>query len=248
MKYILCEDKKSGAYFFQTIVNILDVNSECVIISSEGNKGYFKDLKNLFFEERIKSGDSLLLSFDLTATTSAFDADEIIDWAIVHCNNLNVELRCTKYYCFEELFLSYKELLDLCKEYARVNKILNTYFPVLEYVYNCINTSNEYYDRTNDIIQRFINSVKDAGVNKEHFCAALLLNTSRLLKGGWTIDKGTIGDCWLKEQSDVKVGNKKYFCDNCVSALKGLSARDKLNYLEKNSMCNLHRPFSDFFL
>lgn len=243
MHYIICEDEGSGYQFFDCISKIC--NTPCKLVSSRGNQNF--SMKLLEVAEELNNGDKLLLAFDNIGVVKGFNPKDIIIKAVEICRIKNVNLWITMYYCFEEVFLSYSELHRLCKYFAPTDNKLSQYEQVLDFVRTSIMNNEDYYDKFNPLVSNFINDIKRAGENREHFCDALLANVSRLIKGKLSINKGSLGACWLSNCNDLKFKNKDFICHCCNYCMKDKSSVDKLLNLESNSASVLYRPFSDFF-
>lgn len=245
MHYILCEDEKSGKIFFENISSIFK-NVSCDIRSTKGNTNYNNYLNSIL--KMLKRGDSLLLAFDNIGSKKGFNPSEIILKAKTACLGVGAKLWVTKYYCFEELYLSYTEFINMCEHFSKNSKRLEELLPTLKYVNSCILEQKEYFDRNNPLVDCVIKMFDKAGGNKENFCSTLLENSTRELKGIVTIKKNSFGICWLHSCSDLRFKNKDYICNNlCIFAMKNSDGLSKLFDLENNSMCTLYTPFSVFF-
>lgn len=245
MYHIICEDKGSGFQFFKYIADIYSNNSYN-IVSSDGNQNFLDKLSEV--ADILKSGDRLLLAFDNIGVMNKFNPKEIVSKAHKICSKKKVGLWHTKYYCFEEVYLSYSEFFRLCQYHSNDKSELKQYISVLDFVRKSIMSQEDYYDKDNPLINDFIAHIKRAGENREHFCDALLENTSRWVRGNVTICKGSFGECWLRSCDDAKVKNKEYTCNNlCNFCMRRNRADEKLSHLENNSLSVLYLPYSDFF-
>lgn len=247
MRYILCEDTGSGFKFFESVRDAYGFDdSTCKVISSNGNQQYQDCMTALL--GTLNSGDKLLLAFDNIGIVDNFNPKTIVALATNKCKQLGVDLWYTSFYCFEELFLSYKELKHLCSSIKGKDAELQTMLVALSHVNTCIFSSTEYYDRETSCISDVIKIAPKAGKNKEHFCSELLRRLTARLRaekmGVFYISKSVLGKCWLDSCTSIRLGTR---CSDCISNLKDKDAKDKVLYMECNSCTRLHNSFSVFF-
>lgn len=233
MRYILSEDEGAGLNFYKCLSAILGV---CDVRSSFGNQN-FQDVMLKLFTDTLSSGDSLLLAFDNIVPVAKFNPRDIVRQALQLGNEKGITVRYTLYYCFEEVYLSYSELLYLCRYYNFRD------LDLLQAVHDAIMCKKNYYDRTNLMISDFISRYKGAGKGREKFCKYLLAAATQSIKHGYfKQDSGNFGACWLNPCKHQYAG----LCDKCQHRIKA-GGRVKLEHLETHSMSVLYCPFSDFF-
>lgn len=199
-------------------------------------------------------GDSLFVAFDnigistrinsKTGVKVGFDSGDFIRNTTQKCRLCNVNFYCTTYYCFEELYLSYTELLNLCIRDCKIADLCKA----LSYVQNHIKAGTEYFDRNNQNVQYIANLRADALYNKEHFADALLYQVTYNIKHGkFTISKERKKNCFLKcridscdnlRVTDKVLSNSTFMCDHCKFNMANNTDIDKLLDLEKKSLLN----------
>lgn len=195
---------------------------------------------------KLKPGDELLVVFDYIGNTKNFIPGDFIKNTIKKCSKFGASFSFTNYYCFEEIYLSYSELNRLYKNRDGKKFIADA----MDFVKTCIENKKDYFDKTNDNIQKFIvDYEKDSGLNREHFANALLTAATQALNGRFKIIKSgdcfhNQGACWLMDCGEVqkKMSNEhevQNICGNkCGYTCKGRCTEDKLLDLSENS--NLH--------
>ena len=104
MIFILCEDEGAGFQIYRDICEQFLKDKSYELISSYGNRGLEKEFRKL--KSKIHPNDKLLLAFDNVDLTSEFDPNQFLLRVKKFCDKNNVELFYTKYYCFEEIYLS----------------------------------------------------------------------------------------------------------------------------------------------
>lgn len=242
MKYILCEDSGSGLIFFQQLSKYFS-KEDCKVLTSSGNSTYLDSLESLIND--LSEYDTLILAFDSVEITDNFNPRNIINTAKYYCDLINVKLYYTCYYCFEELFLSYKFLKDMfiSGSYNKDDKDL--WYDILNYIYTSIQSGDDYYDSSNDFVKYVKQSTDKARKTKEKFTKAVLTHVSGSIFGDFKITDGHFGNCWLTCCSDVNIRNKQYRCSKCNSNFKCANSMEKLLELEKHSMSAKVIPFSN---
>lgn len=180
--------------------------------------------------DKSNPGDYLFIAFDNVDSTDMFCVADFLNGLRIVCDERDVKLIYTKYYCFEELYLGYDGLLNLCHNSTQDAILLDT----LTHVYSCIREDRNYYDVTENRIQYVFSFSKNAKINREHFANALLTKITRELKGYFTICKRekSFGACWYMDCKNLQQNkNDKhilYFCDSCKYDCKNSEAHNKL--------------------
>lgn len=242
MLYIVTEDSNSARTFWSKAAETYRKAGTYTLVpllSGGGNTTLKGQITNVF--KVIKPGDSLFVVFDNIDKVHNFDKHDLIKMTSKRCINKNIKFTYTTYYCFEEIYLSYRSLLPMVND---------KYNEVLKFVADCINSGKEYFDKLNpdSRILDFLDSIKHPFVNKEHFADDLLTFATQTTKGsGWfRIHKSanafdTSGRCWLygcEEVSD-RLGQQERanVCDNkCKFDCKNCNTKDKLEHLNNNSL------------
>jgi hypothetical protein len=221
-----------------------------------GNDSLYDQVSNVLSIATVN--DTLIILFDNVGaskpefensdnTGSGFDTFRFFKFVRSTCKNNLKDVYTTTYYCFEELLLSYKGLAELYNIDGKTSNLID----VLNYVRNSILNNQEYYYRDNRLISEVISKYKRAGVNREHFCDALLSQITRDIKHGLfrteKTHKNGLGIC-LVESCEICRKSKKmkgdYTCNNCKYSMKDSTAEEKLMDISNNSLVkNCEIPF-----
>ena len=142
------------------------------------------------------------------------------------------------YYCFEELFLSYDELVRLCVKSKSKD--------IIQYVHKCINNAEDYY-MTESVIN-YMDKHKECISNREHLLEYLLIEAGQSISGYFKILKRgkslyNKGECWIQNCADIQkesmtphqvenVCMKKcnYCCKNGITQEKLIDLNDRSLY------------------
>ena len=155
------------------------------------------------------------------------------------------EFVATSYWCFEDLYLSYDEVLAM---YLKNPVAENVVSAALQYVHDNLQNGTDYFDTSREI-QNFIDLHNSAGKNREHFANELLMEVTRALKGNghFAITKSVgafrkSAECWLRDCSDIKEKMAQQqvinICDKkCEYCCKDKGTVDKLIDLDTRSIC-----------
>lgn len=263
MRYILCEDSGSGRQFYECIKRILDAK-DVVIRSSYGNRNYSVVLEELYDE--LQRGDKLLLAFDNVESGEKFVPVEIVRDATYTCEQIGAELWLARYYCFEEIFLSCDELINMCRKVSK-NRVIHRLLPALVLVQNAIINGEEYYGTEHPDILKAMQVLDGSDKNKESFCALLLQSITHELSCRFEINKGHLGQCWLCDCCLVELGkhkiegrcqyctkpyrkkSKNYMCSKyCTYCMADRTSKEKLEYLEKHTLSTKFYSFAEFYM
>lgn len=251
MFYIITEDSNSARVFWDYAVKTFKGEKEYKLVpfllgkdnkESSGYSTLDDQVENLIYS--INRGDELLIAFDNIADTYNFNPANFISKTISNCNELGIKVSFTSYYCFEEVYLSYDELLRLNRLKGVDEKIRNT----LEFVQKCLLNGENYFRYEYDCIRDFIKyNPTDAGSNREHFANQLLIEVTKSIKGKFKIIKSgecfyNQGACWILNCDDVKkLMINQYEVDNvckckCKFKCKECTSKEKLLDLNNHSM------------
>lgn len=250
MLYFIAEDSNSAHTFW---INVLDIFAkEYIEIKTNlygaevyGNRSLESKVDNAL--NKTKAGDVLFVAFDnigtpLVSGGDAFDSGDFILNTDSKCRGKKVEFLFTKYFCFEEVYITYEELEEMCRKEGDI-KLAD----VIRYVKTHIVNGTDYFNKRDEHVNDLISMVNDAGVNKEHFSDALLYQATKSLKHGiFKISKkrGEFGDCWINDcavfrdkKQNTRLGkNLEYFCRHCVYCLRDSSTKQKLTDLDRRSI------------
>lgn len=246
MIYFIAEDMNSAHKFWKTV---LDTFSTKYVEINKNDKGQIVygntslDSKVDIALKVIKPGDTLFVAFDnigspLTPNNQAFDAGDFINNTNAKCMMKQVNFYITNYYCFEEIYITYDELEDMCKKDGN-SKLAEVINHVKTQIYN----NREYFDKNNTYIKYVISIAKDAGKNKEHFTNVLLYQATKSIEHGYfaiSKKKGGFGICWINDCNIIinkNMGsNLNYFCYHCKYSLKKRGVKEKLVDLNKRTI------------
>ena len=155
------------------------------------------------------------------------------------------DLYYTTYYCFEELFLSYRYLTQMFKDgsYNKDDKAI--WIDILQYACNSIHNHEEYYNKNHVLVKYVMAMIKKSGKTKEKFTKAVMTHISGSIYGDFKVNDGKMGNCWIKSCADIVMNNKEYRCKICNSRFKKLCDKEKVNELEKNAIAILSVPISE---
>ena len=237
MIYVISEDEGSGLSFWKIFFE--SYFKEYQIITSNSNAGNLT-LQYQLDEalSRTSANDTIFIAFDKIYSSSGFDTGDFLNVAMEKCRRKSVDLYVTKYFCFEEIYLSYPELETMIRKDGRDLSLAN----VALYIREMIEKDEDYFQSNKQVREQIESKRKDASQNREHFADAALYNLTRTIKHGYfTIDKSKrngINKCWTSACDDIRNTKKKdisYMCDNCSYSQKDASRIDKLNDLCKKS-------------
>lgn len=244
LNYILVEDEKSGKSFYNEILSVLGVEERYIVKSSNGKDKYFKALTEI--EKLVKEGDMLYLVFDNVCLDKCFSPTLIVNFAMQFCLRKRVNLRLSAYYCFEELFLSYKYLSKMVSESRKGYKCKKELVKLLDGVRDCILMNEDPFIKFGDR-RNILNVNQRETSTREKFAKSLLHTAYRLIEGDFEVSDGSIGACWFSDCENVNMDNKKYRCPYCRYRAKKKTALEKLHHFEDNSISARNIKFSDAF-
>ena len=251
MIYFIAEDSNSAHTFW---VHVLETFADAyteVNTDAQGRKAY----GNSSLESRVnhaltiaRPGDSLFIAFDNIGSPLApdgnavFDSGDFILNTAEKCRQKQVKLYITNYYCFEEVYISYEELEDLCLKDGDA-KLADA----VRYVREQIGKGTDYFDKSNPHVTYIMSIVKDAGTNKEHFAGALLYQATRSIQHGYFAirkQQDGFGICWIiaceeirnRKRSQKSRSTLTHFCNHCAYTAKDAETKHKLLDIEKRSV------------
>ena len=252
MLYIITEDSNSARDFWKCVADTFRGQGKYIMVALPkdargndvaGNTTLDSQVISVF--PQLQSGDELFVVFDNVANNNGFNVVNFINKVTSLCNSMGIKFKYTGYYCFEEVYLSYTELIRMYSN--TMNKdivVLNT----LKYVFQNLQNGTDYYMKSNRYIEEFLRKCDgDAGKNREHFANQLLIEATKLIKGHFKIIKTgrsffNRGECWLMDCSSIqhrlKEQHRENMCNNqCDFCCKYSDTKDKLLDLEQHSIC-----------
>lgn len=220
---IVTEDSKSGFEFWKS-VNKEILGSRASVIHAHGIDSLSNKISELIKHNRIAEHDSLLIALD---NTDSMKVDGQIDIIMRLIKPIKLKhLLVTTYYCFEEVFLSFTDILawlNIKTEQWEVD-LLNT-------IANNILNGQDYFNSTDAqvrlLLDRYIRmrfkTIGNKQINREKVAANLLQYiTSK--RTGFSITKQSIGDCWVAD-----------CCKTSINILSAPNTRVK-NFVRKCGM------------
>ena len=225
MLYIITEDSNSSRDFWQCVAQTFrPVDSFLLVPFPSGSDG------------QNASGNTTLKAQVLSIFPKLQAGDKVF---------VAVDFVATSYWCFEDLYLSYDEVLAM---YLKNPMAENVVIGALQYVHDNLQNGTDYFD-TSQEIQNFIDLHNSAGKNREHFANELLMEVTRASKGNghFAITKSAgafhkSAECWLRDCSDIKEKMAPQqvinICDKkCKYCCKDKGTVDKLIDLDTRSIC-----------
>ena len=256
MIYVVTEDQNSARKFWLEVMRNYWKASEYEVISLEETAGVRHAgnfMLSRYFDDAFRKaskGDMIFVAFDNigkstreevgTGRIVGFDSEYFLTNCIKKCRLKEISFCTTYYYCFEEIFLSYSELLELYKADCKSDDISD----ILAYVANCILNGDNYFDREHEYGKRVSNLRKDALQIREHFADALLYHASVQIRHGlFTIGKQAdkFVKCWIMDcdwlcKNDKVLKNNSYMCAHCKYSEKRQSSPSKLQSVKSRSL------------
>lgn len=239
MVYIVTEDKNSARDFWKIVADTFLGAENYVLeplpLGGGGNTRLQEQVTSIF--TRTRKDDVLFVVFDNIANTKNFVPSDFIIKTSVRCKMTGVIFQYTTYYCFEEIYLSYDELVKLTCNYKNID--------IVKFVSQSIHNAKDYY--TNQIVENFIKQNQEVNLsNREHFLNYLLVESSRRIKGYFQITKSghcfdKNAECWLKDCEQIQKKMTEQQSHNvcaiqCQYCCKGKTIREKLIDLKEKSI------------
>ena len=251
--YIITEDSNSARDFWQCVAQTFRSVDSFLLVSfpigsdgqtASGNTTLKAQVLSIF--PKLQAGDKVFVAVDCVANnTKGFIAHDFVKWGTRLCMKKGAEFVATSYWCFEDLYLSYDEVLAM---YLKNPVAENVVIAALQYVHDNLQNGTDYFDTSREI-QNFIDLHNSAGKNREHFANELLMEVTRALKGNghFAITKSVgafrkSAECWLRDCSDIKENMAQQqvinICDKkCEYCCKDKGTVDKLIDLDTRSIC-----------
>ncbi len=248
MYYLVTEDENSARDFWSIVISTYVKSGEYEIEPLQKGKGGNTTLRRQVQSvmNRAKSGDVLFVALDNVDNNRYFNTSDFILNTYAQCNAKGVTFRYTEYYCFEEIYLSYSEVIRMSN---------SKYKCTLEYVRNCMESRKDYFNNwgRNESMKEFIGQYADKNINKERFANLLLVEVTNSIPGHFRISKrhnvfNSRGECWLHSCDDVRnkltEGGKNLramnVCNNqCTYYCKGCDTRSKIRDLNVKSVIKM---------
>lgn len=247
MVYVITEDSNSARYFWDKAFDTF-AHGSYKLLGLPSNKGgnTTLDLQVNNIIDIIREGDTIAVIFDNIEERKTFSPVKFMGKLQKLSKIYNINIIATTYYCFEELYLSYDEILDMYEKSKNSNSIV---IEAIKYVREKLYSHQDYFD-TSDIIEKFKQLYKkDSGKNREHFANALLLSVTQALpdwlhisKRGDCFGESGSGRCFLIDCHDIQSDMNKKHVDKqcrigCKYKCKNCSTKEKLLDLENRSIC-----------
>lgn len=236
--HFLCEGEqyKAEYTFISKVIDEFQTTEKFILKSANGKDNI--EIEFLKMKIDFNRGDVFILFFDNIEMIRNRLVVDILSDIEKQCNELKVGFRYTTYYCFEELFLSYTNLLPMLNVdddvRAEIIKVQNKIVSGKNYFREDISFWRDYFRHREGFLR-----------TRESLSAGICNDILGRIKGAFYLQKSKIGSCWVSDCKDTKL--HKNVCDNCKYKLKGCSFRDKLEDLDKNSVAASGLPLSTIF-
>lgn len=236
--YFLCEGKEGKAEysFISSVISEFRIDEDFVLKAADGKDNI--EVEFFKMKKKFNCGDIFILFFDnVEKIRNRLVVDMLSDME-EQCNYLSVGFRYTTYYCFEELFLSYINLLPMLNVEENVReeimKVQNEILAGVNYFREDISFWRKYFKHREGFLR-----------TRESLSAGICNDILGRIKGAFYLQKSKIGSCWISDCKNTEL--HKNVCNQCVYKLKGCTFRDKLEDLDRNSVSVLGLPFSTIF-
>lgn len=238
MFYFLAEgsEGKSDYKFISSIISEFHTDQKYELHSSDGNRGLY--LKFLDIAENFEFGDTFILLFDNIESTQGFNALGLVRMISNVCIEKGVSFRYSKYYCYEEVFLTYSGIL-------KMSNIDKPFKDEVRLIQNKIMRKENYFE---DVSLYWWKRYKHrSGVmrTRESLSSYIVSELTSRIKGDFKITKSNIGSCWISDCIDTTLHEN--VCAMCKYPSKNCTFREKLRDLDENSVSRLSSPFSTIF-
>lgn len=240
MLYIITEDKNSARDFWEAAASVYRDSGTYTLVPLLNNDGGNTTLWNqvVCLAKALRRGDELFIVLDNVSATKTFNPYDLLYNTSQLCKRIGVRFSHTKYYCFEEVILSYDYIIELSK---------TKYKDVLEYVNKCINSNTEYFNILNmhKTVSDFILNSGHRIPNKEHFANELLIEVTKSIYGHFKITKrrgslSSSGECWINSCHNIRknMGEHQIFsmCSKCEYRCKDCDIKYKIKHIEEHSL------------
>ena len=239
MIYIITEDSNSARNFWEHAVSVFAKSGSYVFVDSNiwGNTSLDKRTRDVVREAN--EGDIIAVLFDCIENTRDFKPKRFIRNMLRLCKSKGIAFRYNTYYCFEEMFLSYNELLKISNSRS---------ISVLQKVYDALHAGINYY-KTNykSVVDDYKLITGRSSKNREQFANALLVDVTRKITGHFSIHKSGkpfddraecwVKSCWMIQSSQLNQKNNMcYICNACKYSCKSKTKREKIIDLNNNAI------------
>lgn len=253
MLHIICEDDTAGFEFWNSVNDIL-LGGKAYMHKGTG----INTIKSVLDRITNITSSTVLFAIDRIANQDVVDLLSHI--AVDHIARQYIPLY-SAYYCFEELFISFQRITDwgLCDRletkagirFTDIAKFVqghlyragiasNYYNPLDPMLISFITDHNP--DIAGDLKQgKIVNPLTGAELlNREHFANQLLAAITKLSTHRFHIMKNKLGDCWHNDCSCYCSRNNGHFCDRCYIKDQPLTALEKMEILDAESLASKH--------
>lgn len=172
--YIITEDSNSARDFWQCVAQTFRSVDSFLLVSfpigsdgqtASGNTTLKAQVLSIF--PKLQAGDKVFVAVDCVANnTKGFIAHDFVKWGTRLCMKKGAEFVATSYWCFEDLYLSYDEVLAM---YLKNPVAENVVIAALQYVHDNLQNGTDYFDTSREI-QNFIDLHNSAGKKQRTLC------------------------------------------------------------------------------
>ena len=235
MLWIITEDSSSGYHMYDLLIRAYNYEDKVKLVSSHGNGLLFKKLSNLVTNANITSFDKVLIACDKIIETDGYSNGELSEGQklinlLMKCGaflkSKGIKYSVTNYTSVEELFLSFKYLLDFCGTRNSKDKGILKYIELYDDLYPEIVGGTNYFEVV-------LPNLSD-NITLENYFSTLLSNISGHPKfKNFQIKDKNLGVCWeygCSECAYVKMGTDKVqdYCEkHNIDMLKVVDLSDK---------------------
>lgn len=231
MIYIITEFDGASLAFWEAVnLNLLDNGAKT--LASNG----LHNMINVVNRLGLKAGDTLLLAIDKANSNRTVTREAVLEATFQLCKSKRARLLATTYYCFEEIFLSYKYLVPLMNKPSTDYKVM-----LAEVVQHYIRMDTDYSLVKNGVLGDFL-SKRPELCTREQAAKEILRYLSITIVGLFETIPKRIGICWIGDCNKLRIENYKYLtpvcCSKCNYECKMTTATDKLKHLDENTLFN----------
>ena len=159
MVYVVTEDSNSARYFWKITFDtfhkgkyeLLTLPIDKSGMTHGGNTTLDKQIQLL--TAKLLPGDKVYVAFDNTTESKSFTPFKFLSRLQRISAELKVDVAVTTYYCFEELYLSYIEIITQYESLASYNDVV---LKALKFVHNKLMVDENYFNTDEDCIRDFI--------------------------------------------------------------------------------------------
>ncbi|MGN0483134.1 MAG: hypothetical protein ACI4HI_06260 [Lachnospiraceae bacterium] len=236
MFYFLCEGAqgKAECQFVSNVIQEFHIPKPFTLIAADGKNNIEKEFLRL--KNQFQKGDIFILFFDSIETIGRKTVADLLWDMEQQCEKAGVSFRYTKYYCFEELFLSYTNIPRMLHVNEAVKEELQNVQKKLlskvNYFRGDISFWETYFEHRSGVLR-----------TRESLSAGICNDLFRKINGKFYLQKSKIGSCWIAdcESSDLH----ENVCKNCKYPMKDHQFKDKLLDLDCNSVSIFGEPLAE---